>query len=207
MGKRKVTYKEICSLAMLVIVGSFIGFVVENVWVSFRYSHMNNRGMYLPFLLGYGIACLLVYGLFGCPDKPRFANYTFNVEKNKSVVYFMCIFATVMAGEGSFGYAVERMTGMKWWSYNNIPLHIGRYTSVPTSIGFAACIYLFMNKVFPIIYRWGAKFHEVGCGAVLIVIVIALILDNIHALKYMQDNHETLKLWSIEFTKVASALS
>lgn len=204
MSKKQFTTKDLCSLMMLVIVGSFIGFVVENVWVSFRYSHINNRGMILPFLLGYGIACLIVYLLFGCPDKPRIGTHYFKTKKNPTVVYFLCLFATVMVGESLFGQVIEHTTGIKWWSYNAIPFHIGRYTSVPTSIGFAACIYLFMTKLFPHIYKWGAKIHDIGCGVILCIVVVALVADNIHALNYMHEHQETFKLWSFEFSKVAS---
>ena len=38
----------------IIVIASFLGFIVENVWVGIRYGYIDNRGMILPGLLGYG---------------------------------------------------------------------------------------------------------------------------------------------------------
>lgn len=59
---------EVFALCLIVTVISFLGFVVENVWLSMTKGYIDNRNMTLPFLLGYGIAIVLIYLLFGTPE-------------------------------------------------------------------------------------------------------------------------------------------
>ena len=42
-------------ILMMAIVASFIGFVVENAFKIFINGYFDNRYMFLPFLLGYGV--------------------------------------------------------------------------------------------------------------------------------------------------------
>ena len=47
----KLTYSIPCIILMATVV-SFLGFVVENVWLAFTKGYIDNRNMALPFLLG-----------------------------------------------------------------------------------------------------------------------------------------------------------
>ena len=53
----------------LVIVVSFLGFCLENIWMLFRKGVIDNRNMNFPFLLGYGIAILGIYFVMGVPSR------------------------------------------------------------------------------------------------------------------------------------------
>ena len=53
---------------LMIVVSSFIGFVVENLWLWETKGYIDNRNMNLPFLLGYGLACFLVFVLLGTPN-------------------------------------------------------------------------------------------------------------------------------------------
>ena len=46
---------------IMVIIISFFGFVFEDLWMLFRYSLIDTRNMYLPFLLGYGLFVVDIY--------------------------------------------------------------------------------------------------------------------------------------------------
>lgn len=107
---------NIYALGIMVAVVSFLGFVVENVWLAMTKGYINNRNMNAPFLLGYG---LLIAALFA-----------------------VCISEIVL------GEVVEKLCGFEYWNYENIPLHITKYTSIPTSIAFAAIITFFMGVCF-----------------------------------------------------------
>ena len=52
---------DVMALGMIVSVVSFLGFVVENIWLAAIKGYMDNRGMRFPFLIGYGVAVLTIY--------------------------------------------------------------------------------------------------------------------------------------------------
>ena len=129
---------------------SFIGFVVENVWLVITKGYINNRNMNAPFLLGYGILVLIMYFMFGTPDEMTFPpNMRKKASRNKKyAMYFLCAMLFVCVGEIVLGVAVEKFCGIEYWNYSKIPLHITKYTSIPTSAAFASLITLFMGKCF-----------------------------------------------------------
>jgi hypothetical protein len=60
--KMKYTYYQLGIMAAVV---SFLGFVVENIWLAMTKGYINNRNMNAPFLLGYGLLILFMYAVFG----------------------------------------------------------------------------------------------------------------------------------------------
>lgn len=186
------------SILFVVIIASFIGFCIENSWISIRFGYADNRGMNLPFLFGYGVAVAGIYSLFGLPASPRLFGHTISWQSHYELAYALIIFMTVLIGESSFGYIIEYFTKIKWWDYTSIPLHLGRYTSIPTSIGFTAAICFFMDKCFPALYSLGNLLYIKGASAFIYIGVIFLIFDNLHALIYMSKHHETYQKWKHE---------
>ena len=61
---------NILDLGIMVAIISFLGFVVENVWLAITKGYMNNRNMNAPFLLGYGLVVLFLYFVLGTPANP-----------------------------------------------------------------------------------------------------------------------------------------
>ena len=117
--------------AALIVAVSFLGFCLENLWMLFRNKQMDNRNMNFPFLLGYGLAILLIYFVLGIPTKENVLGF-----------YITC-FIGVSIGEILLGYTVEKLCHIHFWDYTSLPLHLTRYTSFFTSLGFAAIITVF----------------------------------------------------------------
>lgn len=46
---------------LTVTIISFLGYCVENIWLAVTQQYINNRNMYLPFLLGYGLTVVGIY--------------------------------------------------------------------------------------------------------------------------------------------------
>ena len=107
---------------------SFLGFLLENIWISVRKGYVDNRNMNLPFLLGYGIAVMFIYFVLGVPDK------------SNAFLYCVICFIIVSLGEILLGTVVEKICGIHYWDYTSLPLHFTRYTSLFTSIGFSLII-------------------------------------------------------------------
>ena len=92
-----------------------------------------------PFLLGYGLAVVGMYYVIGTPHDMRFL-CIFPIEGSRSYVLICYAVTTgllVSLGEMLLGTLTEKISGVVWWNYTWIPLHVTKYTSVPTSIGFA----------------------------------------------------------------------
>lgn len=163
------------NLGILVILVSFMGFAVENIWLALTKGYINNRNMNLPFLLGYGLAVLAIYLLFGVPSEMKLLN-RFPVKASrmvKYILYFLCVMLCISIGEIILGMVTEEFCHIEYWNYSPIPLHITKYTSVPTSAGFATMITLFMEKVFPLLMN---KMESLDGRAVRIIVVVLLIM-------------------------------
>lgn len=127
---------SITDLSVMFTITSFFGFVLENFFCVKWNGYFDNRNMTLPFIHGYGDAVIGIFILLGIPKKSNF------------ILYFLSSFVIVCLSEIIIGTAVEKICGFVWWNYDNFPLHITHYTSVPTSIGFASLITVFMGFCF-----------------------------------------------------------
>ncbi len=142
--------KEICALCLVVTAVSFLGFLVENIWLSVTKGYMDNRNMCMPFLLGYGLAIVAIYKMFGTPLVLCFFGLRLSIKNRiaKALLFFGLVCLCVAVGEIVLGTVMERMCGIIWWDYTSLPLHVTRYTSVPTSMAFGCLITVFMRFFF-----------------------------------------------------------
>ncbi len=148
---------EIFALCLIITIVSFLGFVVENVWLSITKGFIDNRNMTLPFLLGYGIAIVLIYILFGTPGQLKILGFDTGIKSTfaQTVIYYFAVIVCVSVGEIALGTFVEKTCGIIWWDYTRLPMHITRYTSVPTSMAFSMGITVFMRRFFtPLMHRF-----------------------------------------------------
>ena len=148
--ERKILMKDLFAFFMLIALVSFLGFAVENLWTAATKGYMDNKNMTLPFLLGYGLAVAAMYFLFGLPRKMHIGPIKLDLESEavSIIFYFIMIMLCICVGEIILGFAVEKICGIEWWNYTSIPLHITKYTSIPTSAGFSLIIVHFMDNIF-----------------------------------------------------------
>lgn len=117
---------------------SFLGYCVESIWLALTQQYIDNRNMFFPFLLGYGLTVVGIYLIFGTPKK-----WLKKRTASKALVYlayFALMIVIVSIGEIILGKAVEYFCGFAYWNYEKVPFHFTKYTSVPTSMGFAGII-------------------------------------------------------------------
>lgn len=191
----------IYAVFMMIVLVSFLGFVVENVWLAFTKGYVDNRSMNLPFLLGYGLALMLMYFLFGTPENPaRWLGNNLSGEK-AYVEYFICTFLLVSVGEILLGTVVERVCGFYYWDYSRLPMHITRYTSVPTSTMFAIIITFFMGKCFTPLMEKMSRVESGGIMAFSILLMLVLMVDYLAGFGYMIKNQKTYEKWKVYVRK------
>ncbi len=195
------TATSVFALIMVIIVVSLLGFCVENIFIAFRRGFMDNRNMVLPFILGYGIAVFVFYLLFGTPDDPLFfgKQLVFESSRAATLYYFFMAFISVCIGEISLGYLIEWSCDIIWWDYKSLPLHITRYTSVPTSLGFAGLISLFMRYMFYPLLKWFLKLKPKTLAFLAITLSVLLLLDMTNSTVYMFKNKSLMQLWRVDF--------
>lgn len=191
------------ALILVIVVVSFLGFCVENVFISFSHGFVDNRNMVLPFLFGYGLSILAYYHLFGTPDNPLYFSKEISFpSSNLATIYcFIVAFLGVSIGEIILGYLTEWSVGIIWWNYSAIPLHITRYTSVPTSFCFALLITVFMKYLFTPLLNGFSKMNPQVLSFLSLLLVLLLSLDMINSAAYMFKKHDTLHLWRYDFAK------
>jgi len=130
---------------LTVTIISFLGLCVKNLWLAVTQKYIDNRSMNLPFLLGYGLAVVGIYLIFLTPKK-----WFSKKPAHKFIIYFsyfIVMMFLVSIGKIIVGKTVERICGFAYWNYECLPLHITKYTSIPTSIGFTGIIMFFMEFI------------------------------------------------------------
>ena len=191
---------NISDLGIMVAIVSFLGFLVENIWLAITKGYVNNRNMNAPFLLGYGMMFLFLLFTLGTPASPvqRGILKKSYSKKIEYIVYFMCSFVAVCIGEIILGTIVERLCCIEYWNYSGIPLHITKYTSVPTSIGFAAMITFFMGKCFTPLMNWIGRLDSAWIRILSAVLMIVMVLDFFYSFYQMIVLKDFYLKWEIE---------
>ena len=162
---------------------SFLGFLLENIWISVRKGYVDNRNMNLPFLLGYGIAVVFIYFVLGVPDK------------SNTFLYYAICFIIVSLGEILLGTVVEKICGIHYWDYTSLPLHFTRYTSLFTSIGFSLIITGFMKYAFVPIMDSMHSHSSTSLNVFSVIQIIALCIDFLASFYYMYKHQDFYHLW------------
>ena len=181
-----------------------MGFCVENVFIGLSHGFIDNRNMILPFLLGYGLSIFAFYSLFGTPVEPLYfkEKIHFKTKWGSTLYCFLIAFLGVSIGEILVGYATEWTCDIIWWNYTAIPLHLTRYTSVPTSLGFALLITIFMKYCFTPLMNAFSKIHSKVLSSVAVALIIILSIDTLNSAIYMFRMNNTLHLWRIEVKEI-----
>ena len=189
--------EDVLALFMMIALISFLGFVVENLWLAVTKGYMDNRNMVFPFLLGSGLAVFVIYLLFGTPEEMRIVGnaVVINSKTLSYGLYFGIVMVCISLGEIVLGTVVEKTCHFYWWDYSKLPLHITRYTSIPTSAGFTLIIVLFMGKVFIPIYEWFLSWNQMILAIVSVGLMITMVIDYAYSTFYMYKNKRMQRRW------------
>ncbi|MBQ5332893.1 MAG: putative ABC transporter permease, partial [Oscillospiraceae bacterium] len=106
-------------------------------------------------------------------------------------------FAIVTAGELILGHLMEKLCGFEYWNYERLPLHITKYTSVPTSIGFALIITSFMGACFEPIMEIITLINPEDIKSVSIILIAVMTADLIASFIKMHKTHGLNVRWTI----------
>ena len=194
--------KNLLSYLLIIAVISFLGFLTENLWLAITKGFIDNRNMIFPFLFGDGLAAIAMYALFGTPINPSFCGkeLLFNPNALGILYYIFVVFTCVCIGEMILGNTVEKLFHIVWWNYTRLPLHIGKYTSVLTSLGFATIITLFMQFCFMPLHNFFMTWKYNILFVVAISVTGIMVIDFLHSGLYMMKHKRLMRLWKIDFS-------
>ena len=195
--------KRAYALCMMVAVMALLGWVVENFFMLLTCGCIDNRSMYLPFLFGYGAGIVAIYLMLGTPDELRFFGRPIVVNSlaKRIIIYMIEAIILVSVGEIVIGTVVEEVCGFEWWNYSAYPLHVTKYTSLPTSFLFATLITVFMKFCFMPFYNFFEKWNGPVLKVVAIVLMVLMIADFIYAAYQMYETGWLLIRWRIIFNE------
>lgn len=189
-------------LNIMMALVSFLGFVSENCWLAITKGYIDNRNMNLPFLFGYGLGMLLFLTFVGTPDNLK-ASEIFHVypgRRNSWLFYFVVSAVLVSVGEVLLGTFVECFFGFEYWNYTQIPLHITKYTSVPTSLFFGLAVTLWMGYGFGEIMVWIHHMPEAVVKITGTVLPLMIIADFVVCFSAMYHNRCLNTRWRKKIT-------
>ena len=164
---------------------------------------MDNRNMCLPFLVGYGMAMFGLLMLLGTPQNPCFLGKPILSKYTRlhRALYFMGAMLCVCVGEIALGTFVEKTCHFYWWDYSKIPLHITRYTSLPTSTLFACAITVFMDHVLAPLYGYFLSWDSESLRAAAIVMTLLLTGDFLYNACLMYQRQGMIRRWRVDMPR------
>lgn len=109
-----------------------------------------------------------------------------------------CSFVVVSVGEILLGTIVEKLCGIEYWNYASLPMHITKYTSVPTSIGFASMITFFMGKCFTPLMGWISRLDSSELRAVSTMLMAVMVVDFFYSFYQMIYTKDFYLKWQVE---------
>lgn len=121
---------------------SILGHLMETLLYTILKSNKKSGFLYLWWTPFYGlgiIICFLVY---------KFIDKRIHNKRKKNIILFIIYFLLYSIFEYSGGVMLEKMYGKEFWNYSKLPLHIGKYVSIGTSLVWAifTFIYIFWLK-------------------------------------------------------------
>lgn len=105
------------------IIYSIFGYCFEMVYFFLTGAKLESGFMYGPYTIIYGISMILIFSLY-----KKFKDIT--PEFKKLIVMFLSGFVTLMVIECIGGYLLKTIFDISMWSYNDLPLHLGKYISI-----------------------------------------------------------------------------
>ncbi|MGM9642140.1 MAG: putative ABC transporter permease [Eubacteriales bacterium] len=193
-------FKKFCSLCMIAVIVSFGGFWVENIFIGFSLGYIDNRNMFLPFLLGYGMGVVALYLLFGTPEEPKLFGFGVDLGHRAAniLLYFVIAFFCVTGAEITLGTLVEEYFHITWWEYTTLPLNMTKFSCVPISAAYGALVTAFMGLCFKPLYRMMMKPDVRVLAPVALVMIVILIADMTHSAIVMYETSDFVEYWRID---------
>ncbi len=127
------------------IVFSFMGWVWETVYCTFKTKHWQNRGfLYGPVCPIYGTAAvtaLIVFNFVPVLNTGSLASWK---------IFLICAAGSAVI-EYTTSYVLEKIFHAVWWDYSKVPLNVNGRICLPATCGFGLAGIVIVRYLFPFI--------------------------------------------------------
>ena len=127
------------------IVFSFMGWVWETVYCTFKTKHWQNRGfLYGPVCPIYGTAAvtaLIVFNFVPVLNTGSLASWK---------IFLICAVGSAVI-EYTTSYVLEKIFHAVWWDYSKVPLNVNGRICLPATCGFGLAGIVIVRYLFPFI--------------------------------------------------------
>ena len=154
-------------VALLMLIGSFAGVVVELMWCLMRNGYLESRSavMYGPFNPLYGIgAVALTLALYRFRNRSSIYSFAGGMLVG-SVVEYVC------------SWLQETLLGSTSWDYSQMPFNLNGRICLLYSVFWGILGMLWMKNIYPRVAKWILKIPNRGGRALTIVLTVLLSLD------------------------------
>jgi len=123
--------------------GCFLGYIIETLLKTFIFHSMNNGILYGPWIPVYGFGLLIINFVV---DKMAIIKKS---KTKKLVLLFFISLLLLTILEEIGGLMIELIFHKTFWSYKNMPFHVGKYISVEMSVLWSLAALVFTNYIRP----------------------------------------------------------
>ncbi len=148
---------------------AILGYFFETTLFTLLKLHNESGFLHLFWTPVYGVGVLTAILIFNIVSKWKINKHL------KKVILFISFFVVLSLLEYIGGVAMELLFGYPLWSYKIIPLHVGKYISIGTSILWAIFSLIYLYKVKDYTDKLIKKIPKF----ITIAILIIYILDNV----------------------------
>jgi len=193
--KNDITY-----ILFMGVLMAFLGWTTESIVGVISTGYIDSHGYFLPFIPSYSLVIFVWY--FILTKYPQLIDYKEENTKNiilYNIILLLIFSLIVFLIEIIYGNLMEILFSVKLWNYNNIPMHITRYASTPTALGFGLGTFILTKFIFPPVLNFlrnNIDPHKLKIISIIIwsLILLDLITYYIHITNY----HEVPIRWRIK---------
>ncbi len=154
-------------LALILVVGSFAGVVIELLWCLFRNGYIESRSglVYGPFNLLYGVgAAVLSLALYRFRNRGKWLSFLGGFLVGSVVEYVCSWFLEVAYGSAS-------------WDYSNMPFNLNGRICLLYSIFWGCLGILWIKDIYPRMSKWILKLPNHAGKIITWVLIVFMVLN------------------------------
>lgn len=169
---KKKIFEEYVFIFSLFIIGSFFGFVHENLLTFLKGQYIIRKGLiYEPLIPVYGVGLLAFYFIYRIIPLEKYNKI------QKLVILFVFSFFLGGMTEYVFSYLQEKIFGTISWDYSYLKYHLNGRTSLWHASSWAFLGIVFYQFLLPILEKLKGYLQWKRISMIVVILSVFLIMD------------------------------
>ena len=197
---------EFVYLYLFGIIVAFIGWIAENAFKLAVSGVIDSRFHLLPFISPYLLIPFAFHIALGTPNdvtffgKKVFKNYTPKTRILSNAIAYFAICLCVFLGELVVGNLWDILFDVQLWNYSKHPLHITKFTSVLSVLGFGTGAYLIFRFLYtPILNFIRKKISFKTAKIICLTLGVLIVIDTARMMLSIIIIGEAPNFWRFDF--------